>query len=78
MDSSTTTLLAGLFPIEGCLVRFFIISLFIEIPVFNASHVDSDQMPHSAASDLGLHCLVTLFGGFPTKMGQEQTFDILF
>ena len=30
---------------------------------------DSDQMPHSAASDLGLHCLpVTLFGGFQAKM----------
>ena len=29
----------------------------MEIPVFNANIVDLDQMPHSAASDLGLHCL---------------------
>ena len=28
-----------------------------------ANSGDSDQMPHSAASDLGLHCLpITLFG----------------
>ena len=26
-------------------------------PVFNANIVDPDQTPHSAASDLGLHCL---------------------
>ena len=31
--------------------------LFIEIPVLNANSVDPDQMPHCAASDLGLHCL---------------------
>ena len=30
---------------------------FIEIPVFNAKNVDLDQTPHSAASDLDLHCL---------------------
>ena len=34
-----------------------------EIPVFNANSVDPDQTLHSAASDLGLHCLpITLFG----------------
>ena len=27
------------------------------MPVVNANSVDHDQMPHSAASDLGLHCL---------------------
>ena len=27
------------------------------IPELNANSVDPDQMPHSAASDLGLHCL---------------------
>ena len=33
-----------------------------EVPVFNASKVDSDQMPCFAMSDLGLHCFkVTLF-----------------
>ena len=29
----------------------------MKILVFNANSVDPDQMPHSAASDLGLHCL---------------------
>ena len=37
---------------------------FLEIPVFNAKHVDPDQMPRFAASDLGLHCLtITHFMG---------------
>ena len=30
---------------------------FSENPILNANSVDPDQMPHSAASDLGLHCL---------------------
>ena len=29
----------------------------MEIPIFHANSVDPDQTPHSAASDLGLHCL---------------------
>ena len=37
---------------------------FIEIPVFNANNVDPDQMPHSVASDLGLHCLPVTYFGF--------------
>ena len=37
--------------------------MFIEIPVFSTNSVDPDHMPHSVASDLGLHILpVTLFG----------------
>ena len=35
----------------------FIITIFIEIPVLNANSVDPDQTLHSAASDLGPHCL---------------------
>ena len=31
----------------------------IEISVFNANTVDSDQTPRSAASDLNLYCLQT-------------------
>ena len=31
--------------------------MFNIILVFNANSVDPDQVPHSAASDLGLHCL---------------------
>ena len=34
----------------------------MEISRFHANNVDPDQTPHSAASDLGLHCLpVPLF-----------------
>ena len=29
----------------------------MELPVNNANSGDPDQMPHSAVSDLGLHCL---------------------
>ena len=32
-----------------------IITVFKEIPAFKANNVDFDQMPHHAASDLGLH-----------------------
>ena len=31
--------------------------MFCKISDFNANSVDTDQMPHSKASDLGLHCL---------------------
>ena len=34
-----------------------LLSGLIEIPIFNANSVDPDQMPHTAASDQGLHCL---------------------
>ena len=36
---------------------------FIKIPVSNANSVDIDQMLHSAASDLGLHCLSMSING---------------
>ena len=41
-----------LFPKAGFLVGFYYLT-----PVFNANNVDPDQKPHSAVSDLGLHCL---------------------
>ena len=31
---------------------------FLEIPLFNTNSVDSDQRPHSAVVDLGLHFLL--------------------
>ena len=37
--------------------QFLLLPCFIEMPVINANSVDPDQMPLSAASDLGLHCL---------------------
>ena len=44
---------------------FLVLSFIIEIPELNANCVDSDQMPHSVASDvasdLGVHCLPLTF-----------------
>ena len=61
MDSTTSTLRTGPFPIEGVSGWFLLLLCFIDISVFNASSVDPDQTPHSAASDLGLHCLQMSF-----------------
>ena len=58
MDSSIS-LWTVLFPIAECLVSFYYYYLLIGIPVVNANSVDPDQIPHSAASNLGLHCLPT-------------------
>ena len=57
MDSSTLTLRSYPFPLERVSGYSFIITMFIEIPIFNANSIDSDQRPRSAASDLCLHCL---------------------
>ena len=67
MDSSTTTLKS----ISNSRVssQFLLLLYLIEIPVFNANSVDTDQTPDSAASDLDLRCLPIIFWGFPTKMG---------
>ena len=60
MESSTSCLWSGPFPIKGLSDFFFYYYhlYFIEITVFNANSVDPDQTPRSAASDLGLHCLL--------------------
>ena len=42
---------------------FLLLLCFIEIPVINANSVDPDQMLHSAASDLGWHCLLVIVLG---------------
>ena len=39
--------------------QFLLLPCFYEIPVINANRVDPDQTPRSAASDLGLHYLLT-------------------
>ena len=57
MDSSILTLRTGLLLVERASGYFSLLPCFIEIPLFNVNSVDSDQTPHSAASDLGLHCL---------------------
>ena len=67
MDSSTTPFWTGLFPIEGCLVIFFITMFFFfffffkEIPVVNANSEDPDQTPRSVTSVFQLP-----FGGLQT------------
>ena len=38
--------------------KFLLIPYFVEIHVLNANSADPDQTPRSAASDLGLHCLL--------------------
>ena len=38
--------------------QFLVLPCFVEIPVLNANNVDPDQTLRSAASDLGLHCLL--------------------
>ena len=55
--SSTITLWTSPFPIERESYYFLLLPCFTEITVFNANRVDPDQMPHSVASDLDLHCL---------------------
>ena len=40
---------------------YLLLSCFTEISELNANSVDPDQMPHSVASDLGLHCLPMFF-----------------
>ena len=66
VDSSTTTLWTGLFPMARWLVSFYYFLLlllcFMEIPVFNDNSLDPDQMTHSATSDLSVQCLpITLY-----------------
>ena len=39
---------------RGSGLQYIIITMFIEIPVFNANNVDTDQTPPFAASDLDL------------------------
>ena len=58
MESSTLILWIGPFLIERVSGYLLFSPGLIEIPIFNAMSVDPDQTPHSAASDLGLHCLL--------------------
>ena len=58
MGSSTLTLWTGLFPVKEVSGSYLLLPWFTEIPVLNANSVDPDQTPRSAASDLGLRCLL--------------------
>ena len=57
MESFTSVLWTGPFSKEGVSGYFLLAACFPEITIFNANNVDSDQMLHSVASDLGLYCL---------------------
>ena len=43
--------------LRGVVVSFLSLSFFVEISELHVNSVEPDQTPHSAASDLGLHCL---------------------
>ena len=47
--------------IRGVLLVFIIV-MFVEISELHANSVDPDQMPHSVASDLDLHCQCPFYG----------------
>ena len=57
MDSATSTLWTGPFPVKGVACYFLLLPCFIETSVFNSNSEDPDQTLHSLASDLGVHCL---------------------
>ena len=57
MDSSTSTLWAGPFPIQKVSGWFLLLPCFVGISEINATSVGPDQTPQNAASDLGLYCL---------------------
>ena len=61
VDSYTLSFWTSPFPIKRMTGYVLLLPCFIEIHVFNANSVDRDQMPHSAASDLSLHCLPKSF-----------------
>ena len=64
MDSSTITIWISLFLDISTRWSAWLVCIiticFKEIHAFNAHNVDPDQMPCSAAFDLGLHCLPML------------------
>ena len=57
MNSTTSTLWTGPFPIQGVYGQFSLLIFFVDISIFKAISVDPDQTPRHAASDLDLHCL---------------------
>ena len=60
----------GSCPIEG----YVLLLCFIEIPVFHANSVTSDQTPRSAASDLGLHfCQYPFYGTLGINVAKAST-----
>lgn len=58
MDSSTLYIRQTRFQFQGCLAVFFFF-FRQKLPIVHAGGVGTDQTQHSAALDLGLHCLTT-------------------
>ena len=75
MDSATSTLWTDPFQIKGVSCWFLLLPCFIEIPVFNANSLDTDQMQCSATFDLGLHSLLMSLLG-KAKMGLKKSFVV--
>ena len=58
---------------------FLVLSCIIEISVLCAKTVDTDQTPHLAASDLGLHCLpVSLLWNARHKWINMKSLEFMF
>ena len=57
VDTATITLWTAPFFSRRVYGLLGILLCFVEILVFNANSKNPDQMPHSAASGLDLHCL---------------------
>ena len=57
VDSSTTALWTGLFPMAGCLVNIHFYHILQKFLYLMQTVENSIRPPRSAASDLGLHCL---------------------
>ena len=51
--------------VPGQFLFVIIIIMFYRNLVFNANSEDPDQMPHSVAPDLDLHCMLNTLLGFP-------------
>ena len=61
VDSSASNLWTYPFPTEGVVGWLLLLPRFKRMPVSNVNSMDLDQTSRSAASDLGLHCLITSF-----------------
>ena len=58
--------------ILGCWVYFVNFILFLRWKILLANNAEPDQMPHYVASDLGQHCLLMAFYGFPGNNGLNR------
>ena len=74
VDSSISIVWKAPLPTEEVSGYFSLSPCCTDFLVFNANAVGPDQMPHSAASDLGLHCLQCPFNGMLDINGLRRSF----